>query len=187
MLLNKVASNKSKTELEQRFCELLGLQSLWDKLTMEQLPNLQEIREVDFWWHRASWSFQAELWCGQIKLADVDPNQMEGFRNPAWGNLFLYLDDSGSHVGGGYAVVWNYNWMSMAWNVPKPPAGWNIIPPVEFLVGDENPAFPAVRYFTWTQCLHEWKETGPVERRHRGWHEYTCTKCGARPTVDSGD
>ena len=38
-----------------------------------------------------------------------------------------------------------------------------------------------------TLCTHAYQETGPVDQRRRGWHEYTCTHCGDRHSIDSGD
>lgn len=38
-----------------------------------------------------------------------------------------------------------------------------------------------------TPCKHTYKETGPQHSRQRGWHEYTCTGCGDRHSIDSGD
>lgn len=38
-----------------------------------------------------------------------------------------------------------------------------------------------------TPCIHKYEETGPIHSRQRGWHEYTCTHCGDRHSIDSGD
>lgn len=38
-----------------------------------------------------------------------------------------------------------------------------------------------------TPCIHKYEETGPLHRRMYGWHEYTCTHCGDKHSIDSGD
>lgn len=127
MLLNKISTTENKEPLEDRFCELLNLESPFCTPRMEDLPNLQEIRECDFWWYRAAYSFKAEAWCGQIQLAERDPHPNNRSGNPAWGNLFLYLVDRGILASGGYAVLWNHNWMDYS---HKPiPSGFSITPP----------------------------------------------------------
>jgi hypothetical protein len=132
---------------------------------------MREIREVDYWWYRASYSHRAEMWVGQIKIAERDPRPDNTFGHPHRGNVFVYLDDHGTLEGGGHAILFTYNRMNYRKDEP----------------GNKDPKFPAVRYFTWQKCLHEFEEVGPVERRTRGWHVYRCKKCGAGHTVDSGD
>lgn len=45
-----------------------------------------------------------------------------------------------------------------------------------------------VRYFTFADCYHEWKEISPAEAggpAYNCYHYYKCTKCNARWEVDS--
>jgi hypothetical protein len=45
-----------------------------------------------------------------------------------------------------------------------------------------------VRYFTFAECYHDWKEISPKEAggpAYNCYHYYKCTKCGAKNEVDS--
>lgn len=57
------------------------------------LPNMKEVKATDFWGHRSSWHFPAELWVGQM--------QIDG----AWATLMLYWVDNAHLINGGYAVA----------------------------------------------------------------------------------
>ena len=171
MLIRTTYTGEQHERIKERFLNLLGLKNLYDKGTLWPLPNMREIREVDYWWHRSSYSPKAELWTGQIKIADRDPHPKNIFGNPHWGHLHIYLEDHGRLEGGGHAILFTYNWMD--WREDHP--------------GSKDPNFHAVRYFTWQVCAHEFVEVGPVAQRSRGWHEYKCKKCGAGYTIDSGD
>lgn len=150
-----------------RFAELLGTKPRG--VPVWPLPNMVEVNETAFWWHRSSYSFRGEASTGQIKIADRDPHPRNRSRHPHWAKLSLYLVDHGLLQGGGFAVLYTYNWMDTT-------NGRSL-----------DSSFPAVRYFEWRACDHKYEETGPVHRRDRGWHEYTCKKCSATYSVDSGD
>lgn len=162
-MLVKTQAGDPEGLVRKRFIELLGQPSVpWP------LPNMEEVSETDFWWHRSSYSFRGELSTSQIKTAERSPSPRNTSGHPEWSNLMLYLVDHGSLAGGGFCVQFIYNNMN-------------------YNGGSWDPAFPAVRYYKWRACAHEYEETGPEHRRGRGWHEYTCKKCGAQHSVDSGD
>lgn len=72
---------------------------------IEDLPNLKQSSERDFWGWRSSMRFKIEAWVGQI---EVPPHfLLEGERK--WGTLILYFLDSAQFIGGGFAVVVNTN------------------------------------------------------------------------------
>jgi hypothetical protein len=152
----------------KRVCELLGMTSDLGAPPWP-LPNMKEVNETEFWWHQSSSMFKASVWGGQIKTADVNLSPKNMFGHPEWSNVFIYLSDAGHLAGGGYAVQFIYN--NMDYNKG----------------GAWHEDHPAVRYYTWQVCVHEFEETGPVHQRSRGWHEYTCKKCKATHSVDSGD
>lgn len=178
MLTNKVSSTADVETLERRIVELLGMKDRWGQPAWP-LPNMEEINEVEYWAHRFSYAFQAEAWFSQMKIADRDPSPKNIFGHPHWANLLVYLDDRGKDASGGYAVLYTYNHSN--YNTAY---GEN-----RRLIGQAswNEEHQPIRYFKWTQCKHDYHETGPVERRSRGWHVYTCSKCNNQYTVDSGD
>lgn len=162
-----VPAAKPAEVVRARFEELLGHQGFQN--LQWPLPNMVEVTEATFWSWRASYTFNGEANFGQCKIADVDPHPGNRSGHPHWANIILYLVDHSRFAGGGFAVMYTYNWQDWKTQGPK------------------DPAFPVVRYFEWRVCDHKFEETGPVERRSRGWHVYTCKDCGYSYTVDSGD
>lgn len=78
------------------------------------LPNLKPSTEREYWGWRSSCSFRAEAWCGH--------KQIDG----RWATLMLYFVGHSSHIAGGFAVAYFYEY------------------------GKEE-----VRYFTWGACDHD--------------------------------
>lgn len=157
MLLNCEPTKREK--ILTRLHDLLGVQ-LHGRGPAWPLPNMKEVGERDFWGWRSSYSFEAEIWFGQIKTAEVDPTSH--CRNPQWGTLIVYLVDHSRMEGGGFAVVYNYS--ARDWNAEA-----------------DKPGAKSVSYYEWAKCVHEFSErnTGHCQ------HTYTCKKCGASHTVDS--
>jgi hypothetical protein len=157
MLLNCPETKREK--IEARLKELLGVDRS-SRAPAWPLPNMKEVNERDFWGWRSSYSFEAEVWFGQIKTAEVDPTSQ--FGHPEWGVLLVYLVDHSSMAGGGFAVVYNYN--ARDCNAPE-----------------DKPGAKSVRYFKWVNCVHEFAQRNIGNCLNR----YTCNKCGASHDIDS--
>lgn len=155
-------------ELYDRVLEILGVKNEFQK-PVWPLPNLKPTTEANYWHYMTSEACRAEVWTGQMRVADVDPHPRSGGHHSHWANLMIYVVDHGRLAGGGFVVMYTYNWMNYHTG------------------GNEDDRFPAVQYFEFRLCDHKFQEVGPVERRSRGWHVYKCEKCGASHTVDSGD
>lgn len=160
MLINTYGV-KDDGKLEKHFLELMKAQnefvsgeSIWP------LPNLTPSTEIDFWWHRSTYSFQAEAHILQFRAGDPDP----GERFPKWSNALVYLVDHSNLQGGGFVVLFTYN--RMDYNHPRK---------------SKNPELPAVEYFTWVNCVHDFKSKNIGNCLNR----YTCTKCGVYHDIDS--
>lgn len=161
----------------KRMLDLLGVEDTWQSgESIWPLPNMKEIPLSHFFWARTSYSFSAEISTGQFRSAERDPASRSG--HPQWSHCYVYLTDVGAMKGGGYALLYTYNHMDYVTRKVGDYAD---------ALGSKDANHPCVRAYKWLVCDHDWQETGPVERRTRGWHVYTCSKCGGMHDVDSGD